>query len=129
MNKRILVVDDTIFMRSLIKDTLTAAGYEVVGEAANGETAIDLAYSLKPDLITLDNVLPDMMGIDILKTISESELDCNVLMVSAVGQEAMKDRAMQLGAMGYVVKPFKGEQLLEEVNRVFNKAEFLSKIA
>lgn len=128
MKKRILVVDDTVYMRSMVKDALEG-DYEIVGEAANGETAIDLAHGLKPDLITLDNVLPDMMGIDVLKVLQESELECKILMVSAVGQEAMKDKAVELGAMGYVVKPFQPDHLLDEVNRVFNKVAFLNKIA
>jgi len=119
MKKKILVVDDTIFMRAMIKDTLTERGFEVVGEAANGESAIDLAHSLKPDLITLDNVLPDMLGLEVLTILSKSNLDCKVLMISAVGQDSMKRKVMELGALAYIVKPFNTDQLLDEVNRAF----------
>ena len=66
MSKKVLIVDDSIYMRSLIKSAMEGAGFEVVGEAQNGESAIDLAVQLQPDLITLDNILPDMMGFEIL---------------------------------------------------------------
>ena len=62
MSKRVLVVDDSMYMRTLIKDALIKEGFEIAGEAPNGESAIDLAMELKPDLITLDNILPDMIG-------------------------------------------------------------------
>ncbi len=119
MKKKVLVVDDTIYMRALIKDALPD-DYEVVGEAPNGEIAIDMAFKLQPDLITLDNVLPDMMGLDVLKTLGKSDLNCKVLMVSAVGQQSMIKKGFELGASGYVVKPFSPEILSTEVNRLFN---------
>ena len=81
MAKKVLIVDDSIYMRSLIKTALEEKGYEIVGEAANGETAIDLAMELQPDLITLDNILPDMMGFEILKVLKEEGLESKVVMV------------------------------------------------
>ena len=71
MIKEILIVDDSTYIRSHIRGALTNAGYKVVGEAINGESAIDLALELEPDLITLDNILPDMTGIDILRFLKE----------------------------------------------------------
>ena len=79
MAKKVLIVDDSIYMRSLIKTALEEQGYEIVGEAANGETAIDLAMELQPDLITLDNILPDMMGFEILKVLKGEGLDSKVI--------------------------------------------------
>lgn len=117
MKRRVLVVDDTIYMRSLIKDTLIKEGFEVVGEAADGESAIDLAFELKPDLITLDNVLPDMLGLDVLKTIKKNNLPSKVVMISAVGQETMKNKAAEMGASGYIVKPFSVDVLMDEINK------------
>jgi two-component system chemotaxis response regulator CheY len=121
MKKRILIVDDSIYMRMMIKRILENAGYDVVGEAANGETAIEMALELEPDLITLDNVLPDMFGLEILNVLSEEELASRVLMISAVGQESVIEKEMKVGARGYIVKPFTEDQLLENIERVFSK--------
>lgn len=118
MSKTVLIVDDSMYMRTLIREALEEAGYDVVGEAANGETAIDMALSLTPDLITLDNILPDMIGIDILKVLKEEDLNSKILMVSAVGQQSVIDEGLSLGAAEYVVKPFTTEQLVEIVNRI-----------
>ena len=83
---KVLVVDDSLYMRSIITDSLTSAGYEVIAQAANGEDAIDLALEHKPDLITLDNILPDMLGIDILRVLKiDEKLESKIVMVSAVG--------------------------------------------
>ena len=119
MAKTVLIVDDSMYMRSLINDALTSAGYEVVGQAANGEMAIDLAMEKKPDLITLDNILPDMIGIDILKVLKQDEkLESKVIMISAVGQESVINEGMSLGASDYIVKPFTSEDLVSKTNKV-----------
>ena len=118
MSKKVLIVDDSLYMRTIIYDTLTQAGYEVVGQANNGESAIDLAMDLKPDLITLDNILPDMLGLDILKTLKAEGLKSKILIISAVGQQSVVDEGMRLGADGYIVKPFTSEKLLENVKQV-----------
>jgi two-component system, chemotaxis family, chemotaxis protein CheY len=116
--KKVLVVDDSLYMRTLIKDALQAAGYEVIGMAANGESAIDMAMELQPDIITLDNILPDMLGIDILKVFNEEELKTKVVMISAVGQQSVVDEGMKLGALDYIVKPFTTDQLVEVMNKI-----------
>lgn len=118
MNKKVLIVDDSLYMRTIIKDTLSDAGYEIVGQAANGESAIDMAMELLPDIITLDNILPDMLGLDILKTLKEENIASKVLMISAVGQQSVIDEGMRLGISGYIVKPFSSEQLLEAVKKL-----------
>jgi two-component system chemotaxis response regulator CheY len=117
MGKTVLVVDDSLYMRTIIKEAMSGAGYEIVGEAANGEQAIDLALSLKPEVITLDNILPDMIGLDILKTLKEEGLESVVVMVSAVGQQSVIDEGMELGAKDYIVKPFTPEDLVEKINK------------
>ena len=120
MSKTVLIVDDSMYMRTTIKDALSRAGYQVVGEAANGESAIDQAMELKPDLITLDNILPDMIGTDILRVLKEEEkTNSKVIMISAVGQESVIQEGIALGADAYIVKPFSPEQLIAEVNKVF----------
>ena len=113
MAKKVLIVDDSMYMRKLIRDAVEEGGHEVVGEAANGEEAIDLAIELNPDIITLDNILPDMIGIDILKVYKEEELPAQVVMISAVGQESVINEGMSLGAKSYLVKPFTSEKLIE----------------
>ncbi len=115
MTKNVLIVDDSLYMRTVIKDALEQAGYRVVGQAANGEEAIDLAFDLRPDIITLDNILPDMIGTDILKVYSEEGLSSNVIMISAVGQESVIQEGLSLGAKAYIVKPFTSDQLLSAV--------------
>jgi two-component system chemotaxis response regulator CheY len=120
MSKTVLVVDDSIYMRSLIKTTLEASGFQVVGEAANGESAIDQALDLQPDLITLDNILPDMMGFEILKVLKGEGLDSKVIMVSAVGQQTVVNKGVELGASEYIVKPFTAEELMKVVNKVMS---------
>jgi len=118
MAKNVLVVDDSLYMRTVIKDALEQNGYRVVGEAANGEQAIDLAFELQPDIITLDNILPDMIGTDILKVYTEEGLLSKVIMISAVGQESVIQEGLNLGAKAYIVKPFTSDQLLNEVNKL-----------
>lgn len=113
-----MIVDDSIYMRSLIKTALSGAGYNVVGEAANGEQAIDLAIDLQPDLITLDNILPDMMGFEILKVLKDEGVESKVIMVSAVGQQTVVNKGISLGASEYIVKPFTEEDLLSIVEKV-----------
>ena len=118
MAKNVLVVDDSLYMRTVIKDALEQAGYHVVGQASNGEEAIDMAFDLQPDIITLDNILPDMIGTDILKVYTQEGLLSKVIMISAVGQEAVIQEGLSLGAKAYIVKPFTSDQLLTEVNKL-----------
>lgn len=121
MKRTVLIVDDSKYMRTLIKDALSEGDYEIVGEAENGESAIDQAMELNPDLITLDNILPDMIGIDILKVIKEEEnLTSKVVMISAVGQESVVNEGLSIGASDYIVKPFTTEQLLDSIRKVFD---------
>jgi two-component system chemotaxis response regulator CheY len=118
MSKRVLIVDDSLYMRTMINSALTAAGYDVVGQAANGESAIDMALDLLPDLITLDNILPDMIGTDILRVLKEDEnIPSKVIMISAVGQDSVIQEGMSLGAAAYIVKPFTTESLLEVIDK------------
>ncbi|MCB0495888.1 MAG: response regulator [Cyclobacteriaceae bacterium] len=120
MSKSVLIIDDSLYMRTLISNALTEEGYEVVGMAADGETAIEMALELQPDVITLDNVLPDMIGLDILKILKEEGIESTIIMVSAVGQQSVVDEGMSLGASDYIVKPFTPDGLVEKVNKACN---------
>ena len=115
MNKRILIVDDSFYMRTMLKNMLTDAGYDVVGEAANGAQALEMAVATNPDLITLDVILPDNTGLDVLKGIRAQQPDAKVVMCSAVGQETIVNEAIESGALAYIVKPFSEERVLEIV--------------
>ena len=115
MNKRILIVDDSFYMRTMLKNMLTDAGYDVVGEAANGQQALEMAVATNPDLITLDVILPDNTGLDVLKGIRQQQPEAKVVMCSAVGQETIVNEAIENGALAYIVKPFSEERVLEIV--------------
>lgn len=115
--KRILIVDDSFYMRTMLKNMLTDAGYEVVGEAPNGQTALELAKETNPDLITLDVILPDNTGLDVLKGIKAEQPDMKIVIVSAVGQEVIVNEAIENGALSYIVKPFSEEKVLEVVKK------------
>ena len=118
MTKTVLIVDDSMYMRTIIKDALSGAGYEIIGEAANGESAIDQALELNPDLITLDNILPDMIGTDILRVLKQEEkINSKIIMISAVGQESIIQEGISIGASAYIVKPFSPEQLINEADK------------
>jgi two-component system chemotaxis response regulator CheY len=125
MNKRILIVDDSFYMRTMLKNMLTDAGYEVVGEAANGAQAVEMANATTPDLITLDVILPDNTGLDVLKSIRQTQPNAKVVMCSAVGQEVIVNEAIESGALAYIVKPFSEEKVLEIVGAALqdNSAE------
>ena len=118
MGVRVLVVDDALFMRNMLKDIFTKAGHEVVGEAANGEEAVSKYAELKPDLVTMDIVMPMKSGIEALQEIRSADPDACVVMCSALGQDALVVEAVQAGAKDFIVKPFKEERVLDVVRRV-----------
>ncbi|RSK34632.1 response regulator [Hymenobacter metallilatus] len=123
MKNRILIVDDSFYMRTMLKNMLTDAGYEVVGEAANGQQALEMATDTKPDLITLDVILPDNTGLDVLKGIRQEQPDVKVVMCSAVGQEVIVNEALESGATAYIVKPFSEEKVLEIVGSALQESD------
>jgi two-component system chemotaxis response regulator CheY len=116
--QRVLVCDDAIFMRTMISDILTGAGYEVVGEAETGVQAIERYRTLRPDLVTMDIVMPDMGGIDAVREIMREDANAKILMCSAMGHQALVVEAIQAGAKDFVVKPFQPSRVLEAVQRV-----------
>ena len=118
MAKRILISDDAAFMRMMIKDILTKAGYEVAGEAETGAKAVERYNELKPDLVLMDITMPEMDGIEALKAIRAADAGANVIMCSAMGQQAMVIDAIQSGAKDFIVKPFQADRVLEAVKKV-----------
>jgi len=112
------VCDDAIFMRTMITDILQQAGFEVVGEAETGREAVEKYRALKPDLVTMDIVMPDMGGIEAVREICKEAPEARILMCSAMGQQALVVEAIQAGAKDFVVKPFQPSRVLEAVQRV-----------
>jgi len=115
---RILIVDDTLFMRTLLKNILFSGGHDIVGEAGDGDEAVVKYKELKPDLVTMDVVMPKVNGIEALKEIRAIDPNAKVVMCTAVGQEQMVKLAIKTGAKGYIVKPFQAPKVLEEINNV-----------
>lgn len=118
MGKTILIVDDAAFMRMMIKDILTKNGYEVVGEAENGAIAINKYKELIPDLVIMDITMPEVDGIQAVKEIKKMSTDSQIIMCSAMGQQAMVIESIQAGARDFIVKPFQAERVVEAVKKV-----------
>lgn len=118
MKHKILVCDDADFMRTLIKDVLTKGGYDIAGEAVNGVDAVEKYKALKPDLVTMDIVMPLKSGIDALKEIIAYDAKAKVVMCSALGQEILVMDAIEAGAKDFIVKPFTDENVLEVIAKV-----------
>ena len=119
---RILIVDDAAFMRMMLKNILTKNGYEIVAEADNGAAAVGMYKSQKPDLVIMDITMPGMNGIDGLKAIRSADPNANIIMCSAMGQQAMVMEAIQAGAKDFIVKPFQQERILQAIERVQSRA-------
>lgn len=118
MSKRILIVDDAAFMRMLLKDIVSKAGYEIVGEAANGIEAIEKYKELSPDVVTMDITMPEMTGIEAAKEIMKVDPNAKIIMCSAMGQQMMVVEAIQAGAKDFIVKPFQQGRVVEALSKV-----------
>lgn len=117
MAKNILICDDAVFMRMMIKDILTKNGYTIVGEAENGQKAVEKYNETKPDLVMMDITMPEMDGIQALKKIKATDPNAAIIMCSAMGQQAMVIESIQSGAKDFIVKPFQPDRVLEAVKK------------
>ncbi|CAH0416991.1 response regulator [Periweissella fabaria] len=117
MAKRVLIVDDAVFMRMKLKNILEANGYEVAGEAQNGQEAFDLYQATKPDLVTMDITMPEVDGIDALKMIKGADASARVVMCSAMGQQGMVMDAIRSGAVDFIVKPFDTDRVIKALEK------------
>lgn len=115
---KILLVDDASFMRMMIKDALIKNGYSDLYEAADGVEAVSKYSEIKPDLVIMDITMPNMDGLAALKAIKQLDQNANVVMCSAMGQEAMVIEAIKSGAKDFIVKPFKPERIMKTVSSV-----------
>jgi len=127
MKSKVLIVDDTLFMRQMLKSILEKEGYEICGEAQNGKEAIDKYQELKPDLTTIDIIMPLVDGIDgitAVKNILYIDPNAKIIIVSAMGQDALVVEAIQAGAKDFIVKPFRPLKVIEAVNKIISRALF-----
>ena len=120
MGKRVLIVDDAVVMRMMIKSILTKNGFEVVGEAQNGFEAVEKYKQLSPDLVTMDMIMPEMDGITAVRQIVASDPNAKVIMCTSMGQQALVVEAIQAGAKSFVTKPFQPPKILETINKVLS---------
>ena len=120
MSQKVLIVDDAAFMRMMIKDILTKNGFEVSGEAVNGQEAVEKYKELQPDLVTMDITMPEKDGIQALKEIKDVDANAKVVMCSAMGQQSMVIEAIQAGAKDFVVKPFQPDRVMEAINKALS---------
>ncbi|HCJ07121.1 MAG: response regulator [Lachnospiraceae bacterium] len=114
----ILIVDDSRTSRKILKGILESEGYEVVGEATNGQEGYERYVELKPDVVTMDITMPVLDGIEALKKIKGEYPDSKVVMVTAAGQKTKMVEAVQNGANEFVSKPFEPEQLKKIIDKV-----------
>lgn len=115
---KVLIVDDAAFMRMTIKMLLERNGFEVAGEAENGEIAIEKYVECKPDIVTMDITMPEMGGVESLKAIRKHDPNAKIIMISAMGQENMVMESIMCGAKSFIVKPFKEEHVIETLKKV-----------
>ena len=113
----VLIADDAAFMRMMIKNILTEAGYEIVGEAENGAVAVAKHRELKPDITTMDITMPELDGLSALRQIREADPTARVVMCSAMGQQSMVIESIQAGAKDFIVKPFQADRVLETLTK------------
>ncbi len=116
MPKTLLVTDDALIIREMIKDAAVNAGWEIVGEASNGQEAIDLYDQFKPVAVTLDMVMPEYDGLHALRGIREFDPNANIVVVSALNQKNVLKQAFKLGAADFIVKPFDKKLLIKTID-------------
>lgn len=120
---RVLVVDDAVFMRSMICEILTRTGrFEIIAQAANGQEAVDRFKELRPDLVTMDIVMPEMDGIEATKEILRLDPNATIVICSALGQEALVIESIAAGARDFIVKPFAPDKVLAVLETVLSAA-------
>lgn len=115
---RVLIADNASFMRSCLKYIVENAGHEVVGMAHDGAEAVEKYEMLRPDLVTLDILMDRMDGLAALGEITSKHPEAKVIMVTALGQDQTKAKAGELGCLGYIRKPFKLNEIVQELDRV-----------
>jgi two-component system chemotaxis response regulator CheY len=118
---KVMIVDDAMFMRCMLRNIIVDMGFEVICEAKNGLEAIQLYQEQKPDIVTMDITMPDMDGYTAVTEILKLYPDAKIIMCSAVGQQRMVVNAIMAGAKDFIVKPFDKKRVMDALTAVLNK--------
>ena len=121
MKAKILIADDSAYMRSILKDLLLRNGYDVIGEAENGREVIELYGKLKPDIIAMDIMMPEMSGTQALKELKERYPEARVVMSAAMGQQNLVVEAIRAGAAEFFIKPVQAERGVEAIDKALQR--------
>ena len=121
MKAKILIADDSAYMRSILKDLLLRNGYDVIGEAENGREVIELYGKLKPDIIAMDIMMPEMSGTQPLKELKERYPEARVVMSAAMGQQNLVVEAIRAGAAEFFIKPVQAERVVEAIDKALQR--------
>ena len=114
---RVMIVDDAELMRMIIRDILLMHGHEVVAEVSDGDEAIQMYLEVKPDLVLMDLIMPNMDGKEALQKLLAIDPEAKVVMCSSLGQQALITESMKIGAMGFIVKPFETVGMLDVIKK------------
>jgi two-component system chemotaxis response regulator CheY len=116
----VLIADDLKFIKLVLRELLEKAGFRVVGEASNGEEAVELYQDKRPDVVLMDITMPKMDGLAALKQILKFDPQAKVIMCSALGQQSLIAQALQLGAKDFIVKPFREERVIAAIKAILD---------
>ena len=125
MSKTLLVTDDAMIIREMVKDAAQMAGWTILGEATNGQEAIERYSELKPDVMTLDLVMPEYDGLHALRGIIERDPDAKILIISALDQEQVLKEALQIGASDFIVKPFDSQRMVAAIDALYGSRQLV----
>ncbi len=117
----VLIVDDALFMRKMIRSALEPLGFDIIGEAKNGKEGIEMFNQYRPDLTTLDIVMPELDGLEVLKEIRKGDSEAKVVMITALDQRESMVKAMKLGVSDFVVKPFDEDRIISAAEKALGK--------
>ena len=116
---RVMIVDDAELMRMIVRDTLLKHGHEVVAEVADGDEVIQTYLEVKPDLVLMDIIMPDDIGLkETLKKLLVIDNEAKVAMSSSLGQQTLITESMKIGSMGFIVKPFEHDGMLDVIRKI-----------
>jgi len=121
LGKKIMVVDDSLNMRAMLREVLEHYGYNVAGEEENGEKALELYEALRPDLVLLDINMPGMNGLDAMKEILKTDPGANIIIVSFVSNREVVEQALLAGARDFIVKPFPIDRLIQAAKKALSR--------
>lgn len=123
MQTQVLIADDAVFMRKVIRKHLAECGMTDIVEAANGAEAVELFIKNRPGLVLMDITMPEMTGLEALEEILKTDPEAKVIMCSAIGQQSMIIKSLEMGAMGFIVKPFEKNEFEATIRSVIGQPE------